>query len=160
MEYYTEIENSFKLKENRVFNSIVLLLFLVLLVYLYYTEEKSDNMPLWLLGLLPTALLLFKVLRQVSFNKAEKVLEISIFGISIQKQELKNFKGFLTTKHSAFFIFNNGKEVKCIFDEANGNEKKISLVRKNKFKDINSFLNETQNIITTITNIKQKKIVK
>lgn len=151
MKYYNSTPNEFKLNENKAFNIIILIVVFLMLGYSFYIGEKSGDIPLWMFFLLPAGIFLYKVGKQVRFNKIEKVLEISIFGFSIQKHELINYEDLLIVNHKAYYFINNGKEVKCVFSELNNSKKEVSIIRKNNFKDVSLFLNETTEIIKTIT---------
>ncbi|SKB91701.1 hypothetical protein SAMN05660841_03074 [Sphingobacterium nematocida] len=146
MKYYKRNHNGFELKENKIFSAILLFLFLVMSGYLFYTGEKSSNIPIWVFCLPPVGIFFFRTARKVQFKEKEKVLEISMLGISIQKYALANFKQILIVRHKAYYFLNNGKEVKCVFAELDG-KKEISLIRKNSFKDLEVFVNETNELI-------------
>ncbi|WP_109438332.1 hypothetical protein [Aquimarina sp. AU119] len=143
-QFYHKNGNCIRLKENKLFDMIILIVFCLSAIYFIYVGETLDSMPIWVLFILPISVYMYKVSRKAQFRLDSSILEISFFVFFTQKYDLKNFEQFLIIKHRMNFL-NNGKEVKMIFKGEN--KKEVSLLRKYNFKNIENFISETEKII-------------
>jgi len=126
MEYYKLDTDKYKLIENKLYYLIMLLVFLGITTYFIYTGERtndSTSAPYWIFSLFPSLVFLYYLGNNIQFNYKEKTLEVTFFGILIEKHDLQQFHNFLIINHKKYFI-NTGKEVKCFF------LKKIMLKKK------------------------------
>lgn len=150
MKNYKFDGNVYELIENKVYPFIMVLIFGLTTAYFVYSGERSSDIPFWVFCLLPMGIFLYKLGRKVIFVSSDKTMDVLVFGLSIQKSSLTDFKDLLIVNHKAYYFLNNGKEVICVFNTANKTLKEISIIRKNNFKELDVFLNETKNIISTI----------
>ena len=99
-EFYTKNNNYIELKENKLFNTILLLVFASLTIYFIYTGAMAnEDIPFWIFSLLPTGIFTYKVSRKVRFHLDTSVLEISFLKILSQKYKSKKFDNFLVVSH-------------------------------------------------------------
>ncbi len=144
-QFYLKNRNNIRLKENNLFQIVMLVILFISAPYFIYKGLKlGDDMPIWVVFILPISVYSYQVARRVEFNLDTKSLEISFCGFFTKKYDLRNFKELIIINHKMNFI-NNGKEVKMVFKEEN--EKEISLIRKQNFKNIEDFIKETRVII-------------
>ncbi len=136
------------LKQNRNFEITIFILLFLAFIYFIYTGERFEIVPYWVFLILPIILFLYRICRNVIFDSKRKILQISIFGFLKQEHLLQNFEDILIINHKSYYFFNNGKEVKLLF-RYNSEAVEISLIRKNSFKEIDEFVEETKEIIAS-----------
>ncbi len=147
-QFYSKNKNNVLLKENNLFQIVMLVILFISAPYFTYKGIKlGDDMPIWIVFILPICVYSYQATRRVAFNLDTKSLEISFCGFFTQKYDLINFKELIIINHKMNFI-NNGKEVKRVFKGENNKE--VSLIRKQRFKNTETFIKETKTIIESI----------
>ena len=147
-QFYSKNKNNVLLKENNLFQIVMLVILFISAPYFTYKGIKlGDDMPIWVVFILPICVYSYQATRRVAFNLDTKSLEISFCGFFTKEYDLRNFKELIIINHKMNFI-NNGKEVKMVFKGENNKE--VSLIRKQRFKNTETFIKETKTIIESI----------